>query len=161
MRGTWHSVGVTYEVSVEEHSEQAAATIAQRLPQSGIPAFLQAAFPELFGALQAQAVDPVGPPFARYAPRADGFEVTAGIPVSSPIVTVGRVRPGSLSGGTVATTVHVGTYDRLAEAFHAVIDWIGVQGYAIAGDPWESYLDGPDVPEPRTRVSFPVTRARA
>lgn len=150
---------MTYEVSVQEQAQQEAAVIRQRVQPESIPEFLQAAFAELFGTLQAQGVDPCGPPFARYAPQSDGFDVTAGVPVSSPVAASGAVVPDTLPGGLTATTVHSGPYEGLSEAFHAVIDWIGREGYAVAADPWESYLDGPDVPQPRTMVCFPVTRA--
>ena len=40
-------------------------------------------------------------------------------------------------------------------AFDVVAEWIGANGYVSAGEPWESYLDGPEVAEPRTLVRFP------
>jgi hypothetical protein len=40
----------------------------------------------------------------------------------------------------------------------AVRQWLEAQDLAPSGDPWESYLDGPDVPQPRTVVSAPCAR---
>jgi effector-binding domain-containing protein len=71
---------------------------------------------------------------------------------------VGRVVPGSLPGGEVATTTHVGSYDDVAAAYSAVERWLDDQGLVPVGDPWESYLDGPEVAQPRTVVCFPCAR---
>ena len=37
--------------------------------------------------------------------------------------------------------------------------WITTNGYLVAGQPWESYLDEPNTSEPRTRVYLPCARA--
>lgn len=147
---------MTYEVTVEYQPRRDAAVIGTRVARDGIAAFLAGAYAEIIQAVQAQSVAPAGPPFARYRDAGDAFEVTAGIPVAAGITAQGRVRPGELPGGEVATTLHRGSYEGLAGAFHAVIDWITSQGRVIAADPWESHLDGPEVPEPRTIVCFPV-----
>lgn len=130
--------------------------IRARVSRAEIPDFLNGAFAEIFGLLQAQGVAIVGPPFARYGMGEEKFDVTAGFPVGAGVDPSGRVESGQLPGGEVATTIHVGSYERLPEAFHAVIEWIGANDREIAGDPWESYLDGPEVPEPRTQVCFPL-----
>lgn len=130
--------------------------MSTRIPRAGIAEFLAGAYAEIFQVLQGQSTAPAGPPFARYRDDGDAFEVTAGIPVVTGITAEGSVQPGELPGGEVATTLHRGSYDGLANAFHAVIDWITSQGRVIAADPWESHLDGPEVPEPRTIVCFPV-----
>ena len=117
---------------------------------------LNSAFPEIFGVLQAQGVQIAGPPFAQYGMGEEAFDVTAGFPVATAVEPTGRVEMGELPGGEVATTVHVGSYEGLAGAFHAVTEWAATNGRHIAGDPRESYLDGPEVPEPRTMVCFPL-----
>jgi effector-binding domain-containing protein len=58
--------------------------------------------------------------------------------------------------GDVARTLHTGSYDTLPGAYHAVIEWAASHGFAITGDPWETYLDGPEVSQPRTEICFPV-----
>ncbi|MCB0902210.1 MAG: GyrI-like domain-containing protein, partial [Actinobacteria bacterium] len=68
----------------------------------------------------------------------------------------GRLKADSLPGGDVATTTHTGAYEGLPGAFHAVTEWIRANSREIAGDPWESYLDGPEAAEPRTKVCFPL-----
>ncbi|MEZ5186161.1 MAG: GyrI-like domain-containing protein [Candidatus Nanopelagicales bacterium] len=147
---------MTYEVSVEHQARQDAAIIRSRVTREAIPAFLGVAYAELFEVLGEQGLGPEGPPFARYRDDGDAFEVMAGVPVTAGMAATGRVEGGELPEADCATTVHVGSYDDLPDAFHAVIEWITANGRAIAADPWESYLDGPEVPEPRTKVCFPL-----
>jgi effector-binding domain-containing protein len=79
--------------------------------------------------------------------------------VAEPIAGSGQVQPSTLPGGTVATTVHVGSYLELGAAYSALEEWLGANGFVPAGHPWETYLDAPEVDEPRTLVSAPCRKA--
>jgi effector-binding domain-containing protein len=151
---------VAYEVSIEQRVEQATAVVRGRVARDGIAEFIGGAFAEVMAAVSAQHVTVVGPPFGRYRVLETGFEVEAGFPTSWPVEPVGRVIPSVLPGGEVATTMHVGSYDGVAVAYSAVEQWLGAHNLAPTGDPWESYLDGPEVPQPRTVVCFPCARRR-
>jgi effector-binding domain-containing protein len=148
---------MAYEISIVELPEQDVAVVSGHVAVDGIGEFLGGAFGEIMGALD--GVQIVGPPFARYAMPDEGFDVMAGFPVSGPVAPSGRVEADRLPGGPAATTMHVGSYEAVAAAFEAVQAWVAENGYVVSGDPWESYLDEPDVPEPRTLVTFPVRRA--
>jgi effector-binding domain-containing protein len=148
-----------YQISVAQQPAQNALVIEHSLGREAVPQFLNTAFLEVAEILAEHGIQPSGPPFARYRVDGDTFHVTAGIPVPVGVTGSGRVQPAELPGGDVASTVHVGSYEDLPAAFHAVMEWLPGAGYAITGDPWESYLDGPDVPQPRTQVNFPVTRS--
>jgi effector-binding domain-containing protein len=132
--------------------------IEAEIARSGIRGFLSSAFEQLSRVLSEKGIPAQGPPFARYRVNELTFGVTAGIPVARLPAATGRMRVGGIPGGLIASTIHVGSYDELPHAFHAVIQWAAGAGYRIAADPWESYLDGPDVPHPRTEVCFPVAR---
>ena len=149
---------MAYEVKTEQRHEQPAAVVRGRVATDGIAEFIGGAFGEVMAAITAQHLAVMGPPFGRYHVLETGFEVEAGFPTSGPVEPVGRVTPGTLPGGEVATTMHVGSYDGVAEAYTAVEQWLAAHELAPTGDPWESYLDGPEVPQPRTVVSFPCTR---
>jgi effector-binding domain-containing protein len=56
--------------------------------------------------------------------------------------------------------MHVGDYAGLGAAYEAATAWLTDNGYVVTGEPWECYLDGPEVPEPRTEVFIPCTEAR-
>lgn len=145
-----------YEVTLAHEPAQPILSLTGDVPREEVPAFLQQAYPRLFAALQQAGASPTGPPLARYRVDETTFHVTAGVPCAGVTTVPAGVEAGELPGGEIASTIHRGSYETLPEAFHAVIEWIGTNGYQIAGDPWESYLDEPQVSQPRTRVSFPV-----
>lgn len=148
-----------YDIACEAQPAQTLLTMSAILSQEGVGGFLAAAYPALFARIEQAGAQPVGPPIARYRVDEQAFHVTAGVPFSGHVPAADGMTVQALPAATVATTTHVGSYDGLPAAFHAVIEWTSAHGYRIDGDPWESYLDGPEVAEPRTKVSFPVVRS--
>lgn len=145
----------TYEIQLVDLAWQPTAAVRGHAAVTDLPAFLGSAFGEVMRVLTEQDRAPVGPPFARYRPTGDGFDVEAGFPTSGPVVASGRVVAGELPGGPVAEVMHRGSYEDVAAAYEAVADWLAQHGCVPLGEPWESYLDGPEVPVPRTLVRFP------
>ena len=146
-------------VQVAEHRAEPAAVVRGHAVEAELPAFLGSAFGEVIEQLARQHIDVAGPPFARYWPADGGFDVEAGFPATGSVSPAGRVVPSALPAGTVATTVHRGDYAGLGRTYSDVEEWLAAHGYAGTGAPWESYLDGPEVPEPRTQVTFPCADA--
>jgi effector-binding domain-containing protein len=97
----------------------------------------------------------VGPPFLRVLDMGPPFLMEVGFPVAVPVEAEGRVVASSLPGAQVARAVHMGSHDELPTVYEVLSGWITEQGMEVSGPPWESYLDGPEVPEPRTVVSWP------
>ena len=54
-----------------------------------------------------------------------------------------------------ATAMHRGDYAGVGATYGVLYAWIAGHGYVATGQPWECYLDEPDVPEPRTQVYLP------
>ena len=144
-----------YDVSIGEHRAQQTAVVRGHVPHDGVGPFIGAAFHEVRDALAGVGAHPTGPPFARYRVVDDGFDIEAGVPVPTAVATHGRVEASELPGGLIASTVHVGSYAGISAAFAAVESWLAGSSYMVDGDPWETYLDGPEVAEPRTLVCFP------
>ena len=152
---------MSYEVSFVDLQEQPAAVVHGEVPHDGIASFLGPAFGEVTGAAADQHLPVVGPPIGRYRPLPDGsWDVEAGFPVGGPLAPEGRVLPTTLPGGRAARTVHTGAYAGVGAAYGAILDWFTEVGYVADGVPWETYLDAPDVPEPRTEVFVPCHHAR-
>jgi effector-binding domain-containing protein len=150
-----------YDVELVDLQEQHAAVVRGRVPLDEIAGFLGQAFGEVARVAESQGLKVSGPPFARYrAGGAEPWDVEAGFPVHGTFTTEGKVEPVTLPGGRTARTLHVGDYAALGAAYEAVQTWLVENGYAAEGDPWESYLDGPDVPQPRTEVFFPCHQMR-
>ena len=146
-----------YTIAVEPRAEQATALVAGHVAHDGIPEFLGGAYTELMMVVPESAI--TGPPFARYDIDGDGFSIEAGFPVAEPVTPSGRVYSGRLPAGLVASTLHVGSYSALGAAYSALETWLEDTGHTRAGRPWECYLDGPEVAEPRTVVCWPVAAA--
>ena len=148
-----------YEITTEQFPGLDFLTMSESLPREQVGEFLGRAYQRLFGALDAAGVAPVGPPIARYRVDETAFHVTAGVPFEGEFSPSEPLEVDPIAATTIATTIHRGSYEGLQEAFHAVIEWIAANGFQISGDPWECYLDGPEVAEPRTQVCFPVVAA--
>ncbi len=145
-----------YHIDRMDLDVQPTAVIRAHVPVEGIPAFLGGAFGEVLGVLAAQGLHPTGPPFARYGMGGDGFDVEAGFPSSAQVSPTGRVEACELPGGPAIVVLHRGPYDGVAAAYGAVEEWLAANQWTATGAPWESYLDGPEVGEPRTVVHWPA-----
>jgi effector-binding domain-containing protein len=150
---------VTYDVHLAEVVTRPSAVVRAHVRTDDIAAFVAGAFAEVMTVLARQHLAPVGPPFSRYTVGEDGFEVESGFPTSGAVAASGRVVPSELPGGAVATTLHTGAYDEVGAAYAAAETWLAEHRMVAAGAPWESYLDGSEVAEPRTEVSVPCRPA--
>lgn len=151
-----------YDIQLVDRPEQPAAVVRGRVSHEGIGAFLGPAFGEVMAAAASQGLHVMGPPFGRYRALDGGdWDLQAGFPVNAALTAAGRVEPAELPAGPLARTVHVGDYAGVGAAYEAVTSWLAAQGYAAAGEPWECYLDGPEVENPRTEVFFPCRKTAA
>lgn len=150
-----------YDIELADLQEQHAAVVRGHVARGGIAEFLGGTFGEVMAVVGRQRLTVAGPPFGRYLPTDDGgFEVEAGFPVRGTVSPDGRVVAASLPGGPVAFTVHHGDYGSVADAYGAVGNWLTDNGFVPDGEPWERYLDGPEVASPRTEVFFPCRKVR-
>ena len=148
-----------YETETADLQEQHVALVHGRIARDEIPVFLATAYSKTPRASTEQGLRVIGPPYARYRFEEDGtIDIEAGFPVSGTLERSDDVEPGTLPGGHVAITVHVGPYDEVGRAYQALETYLSKNGFEPAGSAWECYLDGPDVPEPRTRIYLPAQR---
>lgn len=147
------------EYHIERLAAQPAAVIRAHVAVDGIPAFLARAYSEVIGVLAAQGVQSTGPPFARYGMGDRGFDVEAGFPTGAPVAPSGRVEAVELPGGPAIVVLHRGPYIDVAADFRAGQEWLAANRWTATGAPWEVYLDGPEVAEPRTMVYMPCRPA--
>jgi effector-binding domain-containing protein len=116
---------------------------------------------EVFQAISAQGVAPVGPWFTHHFRRpTETFDFEVCVPVAAPITAAGRVQPGEWPAMKVARTVHQGSYEELGEAWGEFLDWIETNGYKTADELWERYLVGPETDSDpaawRTQLNRPL-----
>lgn len=149
------------EIKIIECDEQPTAAVRERVPISELPPFFARAYHETMQALQAQGLQPTGPPFAKYYGKpSDTADVEAGFPASGPVTPTGDVLAGTLPGGKVVEAMHVGPYDTMEKTYHEMVAWVGEQGLTPSDVMWETYLDDPaQEPDPekwRTQIFWSV-----
>jgi effector-binding domain-containing protein len=146
---------VDYRVERVELARRPTAVVRGLVPEAEITDFLGGVFGEVIGVLSAQGLQPAGMPFGCYVPSPDGLQVEAGFPTSAPVEAAGRVVPSSLPEGSAVLVRHTGPYSTVPAAYEAARTWLADHGWVATGPPWEEYLDGPEVAEPRTVVYVP------
>lgn len=149
-------------ITVEQVDLPAARTLVVRghTAFSDIAEFLGRAFAETVAAATTQGLGLAGPPFGRYQPAEDGWDVEAGFPVAGSPAPAGRVEVSSLPAGAAVKVLHQGRYDDVGSAYRALEEWIAGHGFKANGQAWESYLDEPNAPKPRTEIIQPCTPAK-
>ena len=118
---------------------------------------------ELMAAIAAQGIAPDGPWFTHHMRMdPDIWDYEIGVPVSTPVVAAGRVKPSQWPAMKVARTVYHGDYEGLGAAWEEFDAWIAAEGHAPGTDLWESYVMGPESnPDPatwRTELNRPLAR---
>ena len=142
---------------------QPVASVRLEIDASKVSETLAATFGEIVSVIMEQGVEMTGPPFSRYH-RIDTennrIDIEAGFPVKSAIRPSGRVKPGELPGGRVATTWHVGSYHQLQQSYDRLGKWLAEQKLTARGGFWEVYWTDPGLePDPstwRTQLLWPV-----
>jgi effector-binding domain-containing protein len=119
-----------------------------------------AAFGGVASYLARIGVPVAGPAISVYEMEGDLFHVAAGFVVEAPFEPGEGVEPLQLPACEVATTVHIGPYERLGEAYEALQKGVVAQGRQVedSGVMWEEYWSGPEAPpeETRTVVFWPL-----
>jgi effector-binding domain-containing protein len=130
---------------VIESADQLTAFIPLVVPRTEIQTVMGPAIREVYAALAAQRIAPVGPWFTHHRrPPTDTFDFDVCVPVASPMAAAGRVQPGRLPATKAARTLYHGPYDGLAAAWGEFSAWIEANGHTPRADLWECYLVGPE-----------------
>ena len=136
------------------------AIVVVDVPPDELPPAIGVAMGEVEAAMRTAGVGLAGPPFARYLAFEPRIRAEIGFPVLRPAPHVGRVFPGRLPGGRVATIVHIGSYDGLEATYGVLTRWLAELGLSPTGPLWEVYWSDPDAePDPatwRTEIFAPV-----
>ncbi len=150
-----------YEIKIEQVKPQPAMTIQFSAAPDELAKKYGEAFGAIFGYVMSNGGQPAGPPFGRYHRMTDGkFDIEAGLPVAKPLDNKGNIKASQLPGGMVATTLHVGPYEKLGGAHAALQSWARKNGKKVTGGVWESYLTDPgQEPDPnkyQTKLFLPI-----
>src|SRR3989304_694166 len=101
---------------------------------------LQEILPEVWNYAKGVGATLAGPPFTMYHKmESDEVEIEAGMQLTESREGEGEIRSGTLPAGKVASTVHMGSYENLPDAYRALENWIREQNLKPASPPWEVY----------------------
>lgn len=99
---------------------------------------------------------PMGPAVASYKQLQDGFDVSAGFPVSDKFKSNKVVKRLDVGGCEVAHTTHMGSYDKLSAAYEAIREGTKVKGKHLSEKVpmWEEYWSDPSTATDKTRTEI-------
>lgn len=147
-----------------EVAAQTTAVIHLTVPRDEIRKVMGPGISEVLATVAAQGLKPTGPWFTHHfrAPS-EFFDFEVGVPIPTPVVAAGRVRPGQLPAASrVVRSVYQGDYEGLGAAWAELGAWIAAGGHSPASELWEHYAVGPESgPDPsawRTELSWPLLR---
>jgi effector-binding domain-containing protein len=130
---------MTYRVWIDDVAEQTVAAARMRVAQSEIAKVFGGALDKVWDFVRAhEGLRTDGHNVFIYRQKdsdsADGkLTIEFGVQITRSFAGEGDVICTSTQAGRVATTLHVGPYDRLSEAHAAIQGWCAENGYAPAG----------------------------
>jgi AraC family transcriptional regulator len=155
---------MAHAITRKEILPQPILMVRRRIKPSEVAQTLAAVLGRVFAYAQQHGIPLAGQPLTRYLEWGPGlWTVEAGMPIAaSPdeLIADTEIKAGTLPGGPVATTTHIGDYGTLSQTHAAVQQWIEAQGLTPSGAPWEVYTTDPaDYPDPkdwRTDIFWPL-----
>jgi effector-binding domain-containing protein len=139
---------MAYEIRVEHVEPRTIASVRRRATIPQLPAVVPPACGEVWDYIRAAGIEHPGRNLAVYRDGEEGqLDVEVGVEVAGPFTGDGTVSCSATPAGTVATTVHLGPYDRLGEAHEAIVRWCRDHHHDPAGPNWELYGHWDDDPE--------------
>lgn len=132
-----------WQIEVLEAPERPTAVVALATTWPDLPAAAGAAFDEVWAVVRDdEGLRADGHNVILYKDAVPNVEV--GVEVTRAFEAVGRVEPSVLPAGTVARTIHHGSYAGLPGAHEAVRAWCDAHGHTVTGQRWEIYGDWHD-----------------
>jgi effector-binding domain-containing protein len=133
-----------YDVSVQLVQPELVAAVRATAMISDIPRAWKPALDQVWAFLKTHDALAAGHNFFLYhhpARRNEAMIIDFGVQVGRRFEPQGAVRCIETPAGEVASTVHVGPYDRLGDAHAAIHDWCAAHHRNIAHASWEIYGD--------------------
>ncbi|WP_448811159.1 GyrI-like domain-containing protein [Agromyces bauzanensis] len=147
---------MTYDVRITQHPRQDLAVVRTRTTFAVIPTFMGSAFGKVAALLGPRGLLGEGPAVGRYTEMdmtTGEVVVAAGFVVPQPIEGDGTVVPDETPAGEVATTTHLGPYEKISEAYDAIAKVMALQGRELDETTmWEEYWSPPGTPDDQTKT---------
>jgi len=159
-------MSITYEVTVKSVPPITAATLQEKIPNwNEVEPTFNRIFDELFGYVMGQGATITGPAFDMWLEEPTGTDmpVVACAPVAAAISETDRVKMQVFPAvETMASTTHHGAFkDGLSNAHHALMEWVGSNGYRITGpgrEIYHVYEQNGDPSKWVTEIQYPIEK---
>lgn len=129
-------------------------------PASTLPVLMGEVYGELGAYMGRKGIAFAGPPYAMYYNMdMDALDVEMGFPVSVDAEGEGRITAGEIPGGTVASAVHKGPYDKLMDTYNILMAFVRENGLETTEWMYEFYLNSPAEVKPEdleTEICYPL-----
>ena len=149
------------EIDVVELEAQPVLVIEANVAAPKLGEALAEILPKVHQYATEQGIEIVGMPFMRYLEMTNHFRIDAGIPIATEVAGDGEIVSKVLPGGKTATTLHLGEYHLVGQAWDAMFAWGEKQGIEQHDGGWDVYENDPtEVDEPgqlRTRLYYPMS----
>jgi effector-binding domain-containing protein len=128
-----------YEVQIKQLGTQPLAVVRRRVSREDLSKAVTGGCGTVWDVVRAQKIA-AGRHVAVYLDCLDGaITLEVGVEVHAPFAGSGDVVGSGTPAGSVATTAHVGPYNRLGEAHAAIRQWCSDHDRKLAGPNWEIY----------------------
>jgi effector-binding domain-containing protein len=136
-----------YDIHETETTERTLMAVPDEARFGELPATIRSGFDKVWPYLRAQGAKTGHNVvvYRKYDRGAGVMTIDVGVQVDAPLAGDGTVVPVTTPGGKVATTVHIGPYEKLGAASSALLEYCKARGYRI-GPTWEEYGDWTDDP---------------
>ena len=136
------------DIQLKDVKKQTTLVIKKTVKRDEIGKELADIYPKIFKFLGEKKITPSSAPIAKYKIIDDKFEMEAGVVVPDGTKGEGDIVVGELPEGKVATTIHLGAYDKLPNTYQAIGEWLKTKGLTSAGIGWEIYVSDPGTTKP-------------
>jgi effector-binding domain-containing protein len=158
-----HDLRSRYDVTTKDVPAQQVAAVRKHTSMATIGEDIAVGFSQVARALEVVAARSAGPPLLVFHGTIDdvtGGEIEICSPVDTPFAGLEEVYGAEIPGGTVASTIHRGSYDEMAPAYADIMMWMDREGREPAGPPREYYLNDPENTKEDdllTEIAFPIS----
>jgi effector-binding domain-containing protein len=132
-------------MDIVELKERTTLSVRYRTPAAALAASIGPAYGEIAAYMGRNGIPFAGPPFAMYYNMdMDDLDVEIGFPVEQAWPGDGRVKPGKLPGGKMASATHIGPYATIEKTYNELTAFVGKKGLATETFMYEEYLNSPE-----------------
>ena len=139
---------MSYQVELSNVEPLAVAVVERKSPSAGLSKVIPSACGEVWSLIRAAGIAHSGLNIVIYRGKdsCDVLNLQCGVIVNDSFTDGPTVKCTTTPAGRAVTTVHMGPYDRLGDAYEALQNWCDARHVTRAASSWEIYGHWSDDP---------------